>query len=184
MESLEPEQICMKIEYSQLESQTEPLSNLHAELIKNDNDDEPEEYQREPGEYLPSCTICQREFTHKKNLYAHFRNIHKIEPLKKQEPKIDCLQCSAKFISKSSLLRHKRNFHPNPDMDHDYSGPSRKTRLTCPFDACSEAFMLYCKLRDHLKDAHDFVVELEERTFENTKGVSNLNLLDCSYPIP
>lgn len=53
------------------------------------------------------CNICSREFTLKKNLYAHIRKIHKIKPaIDKNKKNIVCSSCSCICGSYSELRDH------------------------------------------------------------------------------
>jgi len=43
------------------------------------------------------CPDCETTFTLKKNMYAHYRNIHKIEHLSKKPTMSQCHICDVKF---------------------------------------------------------------------------------------
>nr|XP_023015155.1 uncharacterized protein LOC111504707 [Leptinotarsa decemlineata] len=120
------------------------------------------------------CSVCDTEFTEKKNLYRHLRKFHQIEPLEyisKPVPKFECSVCAKHFSYLSSLLRHIRQNHLTDDEgDYLNIGAVRKIRILCPHKICNEEFMNYKKLREHLLEQHDVHVEYEELTFNSIAG--------------
>lgn len=114
-----------------------------------------------------SCSICDKIFTKKKNLYAHQRNIHKIEPLLKNhisDSKYECDFCQQKFVSKSSVVRHIKNFHQNTNETHN------QRRIICPCETCEKIFPSHVQLRQHLSNAHDITIEYDELEFNSIEG--------------
>jgi len=109
------------------------------------------------------CPDCEATFTLKKNMYAHCRNIHKIEHLSKKPKMSQCHICDVKFANKKCLSQHMKTFHNN-------STNEKHTRITCPYDLCEENLFTSLKLREHLCVKHNITVELEEITFDNLKG--------------
>ncbi|KAF0682292.1 zinc finger and BTB domain-containing protein 6-like, partial [Aphis craccivora] len=108
------------------------------------------------------CPDCEATFTLKKNMYAHCRNIHKIEHLSKKPKMSQCHICDVKFANKKCLSQHMKTFHNN-------STNEKHTRITCPYDLCEENLFTSLKLREHLCVKHNITVELEEITFDNLK---------------
>jgi len=129
------------------------------------------------------CSVCAKSFTQKKNLYAHMRTVHELEPLSKPEPTFECDICNKKFSCLSTLSRHIRQTHNNINNEHDYSstGAARKARLICPYDTCNEEFLNYVKLREHLSEQHCIDVAYEELTFNSNAGWLIIKKRECIY---
>lgn len=119
-----------------------------------------------------SKCVCGMEFKQKKNLYAHMRKQHNIEPLQPTiiERNFECDFCGSKFCSQSTIIRHIRKFHT--DKNNKLIGSNKKISLACPYGECREYFRNYEVLRKHLAEKHDFCVEYEDLTFDSMEGGS------------
>lgn len=109
------------------------------------------------------CPDCETTFTLKKNMYAHRRNIHKLDQLSKKPKIYQCDICDVKFANKKCSSQHMKTFHNS-------STSKKHTRIICPYDSCVENLFTSLKLREHLCVEHNITVELEEITFDNLKG--------------
>ncbi|XP_045781491.1 uncharacterized protein LOC123878347 isoform X2 [Maniola jurtina] len=111
--------------------------------------------------------MCGIEFKQRKNLYAHMRKLHNIEPFQ-QQIKVEnyiCDFCGRKFACQSSIIRHLRRNHS--DSNNKLIGVNKKTSLRCPYGKCSLNFRTYEVLREHLAKKHNFQIEFEELSFSS-----------------
>ncbi|XP_067141808.1 zinc finger protein 800-like [Centruroides vittatus] len=115
------------------------------------------------------CSECNKQFTLKKNLYAHQRKIHKFiedrDPaIKKIKGNEVCSSCDKTFASKSTLRRHVENIHRVNGMKikREY-----KRRLICPVENCSQKFYHNHLLREHLTNVHNIELLLKEIKFNS-----------------
>lgn len=68
---------------------------------------------------MPKCDMCDKDFTLRKNLIRHIKNIHNIalasisnnSITNTKEAKFKCPKCQLPFIGRSSLRRHERRKH-------------------------------------------------------------------------
>lgn len=65
---------------------------------------------------MHTCDKCNKDFTLKKNLVRHLKNIHKLSLSPKRnicnkKPKHACPVCHLIFVERSSLRRHERMKH-------------------------------------------------------------------------
>ncbi|XP_069363635.1 metacaspase-2-like [Maniola hyperantus] len=111
--------------------------------------------------------MCGIEFKQRKNLYAHMRKLHNIEPFQQQikAENYICDFCGRKFVCQSSIIRHLRRTHS--DSNNKLIGVNKKANLTCPHGKCSINFRTYEVLREHLAKKHDFQLEFEELSFSS-----------------
>lgn len=96
---------------------------------------------------LIKCTICNKIFSQRKNLYLHTRKFHDTEllPVKKYE----CQVCNNHFLSTATLNTHIKTFHT------DDNNLINKTRIICPYGTCNEEFFTFIRQRKHLCDIHE-----------------------------
>ncbi|XP_018318467.1 zinc finger protein 624-like [Agrilus planipennis] len=129
------------------------------------------------------CSVCDKFLAKRKCLYAHLRNVHKVEPLPPAkprliEPKWDCGSCGKKFLYESSMKRHVKNIHETGDNGSRVASnrgtrrsrrpPTKRMRLICPQDNCGEKFPTSANLRQHLVGHHNVKIEFEDLTFSST----------------
>lgn len=59
------------------------------------------------------CDICNKDFTLKKNLKRHLKNIHKliVKHYINKNARHKCPKCEHSFVERSSLRRHERLKH-------------------------------------------------------------------------
>lgn len=76
------------------------------------------------------CSICDKNFTQKKNLNTHVRNIHNIEPVFTD---FLCEICNKYFKSKNTLDTHIKKFH----QTNDNEGKKKEIRIVNVKNLCS-----------------------------------------------
>lgn len=109
------------------------------------------------------CSICDKNFTQKKNLNTHVRNIHNIEPVFTD---FLCEICNKYFKSKNTLDTHNKKFH----QTNDNEGKKKETRIICPNSECKEPMYSYAKLNIHLSQIHAFNEKVKEVEFPSILG--------------
>lgn len=57
------------------------------------------------------CVFCEKTFALRKNLYAHMRNVHKVQPCIKSRKNLVCSSCSSLQKSYSDLRKHSADVH-------------------------------------------------------------------------
>ncbi|XP_018318469.1 zinc finger protein 84-like isoform X2 [Agrilus planipennis] len=129
-------------------------------------------YVRNMEQVQIKCSVCDKEFSQRKSVYVHLRNVHKIERLVPEliHPAFDCGNCNKKFLYKTCLVRHIKSCFSSENKNNKscLRVLTPGNRLICPQEDCGEKFLKYVNLRQHLMVQHDTNIEFEDLTFNST----------------
>ena len=109
------------------------------------------------------CKVCGNMYKAKKSLYRHERENHSnvVVPSTVPSTEFICKICKTCYQKRIDLLSHIKQ----------HKRKNRQSRLLCAVEMCSERFMTYVSLQNHLSEAHSLVFTRETFEFTEKKGM-------------